>query len=153
MSGAPPPPPPAPVSRVGFLPRLLAEIIDIVAMWALIGAVGGAVWLVATTLGAGDAAGGLLGVLAGMVVGIGYWVVLHAHGRQTLGKRAIGATVTDTELRPIGHARALGRLTAEIVSAIPFNLGYLWALWDEERQTSHDKLAGTLVVRKAELPG
>ena len=36
----------------------------------------------------------------------------------------------------------LGRL----VSAIVFYIGYLWMLWDKEKQCWHDKFAGDLVV-------
>jgi uncharacterized RDD family membrane protein YckC len=139
------------VQRIGFLPRFGAQVLDLLAMWCLIAAGGAVVWGVLSVAGVGETTivAGVLGV--GSLVGVGYWVILHAHGNQTLGKRAIGAVVTDTQLQPIGYARALGRLLAEIVSAIPLNLGYLWPLWDRQRQTFHDKLAGTLVVRKADL--
>ena len=93
-----------------------------------------------------------VGVLAGMAAFLAYWTILHAHGRQTLGKMVIGAVVVQTDLRTIGYGRALGRLFAEALSAIPFNLGYLWAIWDPEKQTFHDKIAGTLVIRKADVP-
>jgi uncharacterized RDD family membrane protein YckC len=36
-----------------------------------------------------------------------------------------------------------------IVSAIVFLLGYLWMLWDPEKQTWHDKAAGSVVVPTA----
>jgi uncharacterized RDD family membrane protein YckC len=94
----------------------------------------------------------LIGVLVGIAAFLAYWTILHAHGRQTLGKLAIGAVVVGTDLRTIPYGRALGRLFAEALSAIPFNLGYLWAIWDPERQTFHDKIAGTLVVPQAALP-
>ncbi|TVP71033.1 MAG: RDD family protein [Nitriliruptor sp.] len=140
------------VERIGFLPRFGAELIDLLAMWGLIAVSGAAVWGAMTAVGAGDATTVAIVLLVGATVGVGYWVILHAHANQTLGKRAIGAVVTDTQLRPIGYGRAFARLVAEIASAIPLNLGYLWPLWDRERQTFHDKLAGTLVVRKADLP-
>lgn len=38
------------------------------------------------------------------------------------------------------------------MSAIPPNLGYLRAIWDPEKRTFHDKIAGTLVIRTADLP-
>jgi len=103
-------------------------------------------------IGAADEVVLIVGVLAGIAVFLAYWTILHAHGRQTLGKLTIGAVVVDTNLGTIGYGRALGRLVAEIVSAIPFNLGYLWAIWDPEKQTFHDKIAGTLFIRKADLP-
>jgi uncharacterized RDD family membrane protein YckC len=42
----------------------------------------------------------------------------------------------------------VGRYFAYILSMLPLLLGYLWAAWDPKKQTWHDKLAGTYVVRK-----
>jgi uncharacterized RDD family membrane protein YckC len=33
-------------------------------------------------------------------------------------------------------------------SAIPLYLGFLWMLWDNKKQTWHDKAAGTVVVAR-----
>ena len=140
------------VERIGFLSRFGAELLDLIAMWLLIAVSGVGVWAVMSVAGTSESVTAASVVIVGVTVGVGYWVLLHAHGNQTLGKRAIGAVVTDTQLRPIGYGRALGRLVAEIASALPLNLGYLWPLWDRERQTFHDKLAGTLVVRRSDLP-
>ena len=46
----------------------------------------------------------------------------------------------------IGHARAFIRYLGRYVSAIPLLLGYFWMLWDPEKQTWHDKIAGSVVV-------
>ncbi len=141
------------VGRVGFLPRLAAYIIDVLLTWVIAGIVGGGLWALAATAGATEETATAMLPLAAIGAVVGYFTVLHAHGRQTVGKRIIGGVVLDTHLRPIGYGRSLGRLAAEILSAMPFNLGYLWALWDRESQTFHDKIAGTLVVRKDDLHG
>ena len=47
---------------------------------------------------------------------------------------------------PIGYGRAFVRYIGRILSAIVIFLGYLWMLWDRERQCWHDKLAGDYVV-------
>ena len=39
-----------------------------------------------------------------------------------------------------------------IVSGLACGLGYLWMLWDPQRQTWHDKAAGTYVVRVSAYP-
>jgi len=140
------------VGRVGFFPRLAAYIIDVLLTWAIAGLVGAGLRALATAAGATEETATAMLPLAAIGAVVAYFTVLHAHGRQTVGKRIIGAVVLDTDLRPIGYGRSLGRLAAEILSAIPFNLGYLWALWDRERQTFHDKIATTLVVRKNDLP-
>ena len=68
---------------------------------------------------------------------------------QTIGKRALGIRVVDaaTGQPPIGYGRGIGRYFARIISAIPCGLGYLWMLWDGRKQTWHDKIVGTLVVK------
>ena len=156
IPAAPPPAPPPPdaptAERLGFLPRFGAEIIDVIATWALVLLVSAGSFIGLGAIGLSDEVVVTIGVLAGIVAFLAYWTVLHAHGRQTVGKMVIGAVVVDTDLRPIGYGRALGRLFAEALSAIPLNLGYLWAIWDPERQTFHDKIVGTLVIRKADLP-
>jgi len=42
---------------------------------------------------------------------------------------------------------ALVRALAAFFSAIVLFLGFLWIFWDEEKQSWHDKIAGTVVVR------
>ena len=47
------------------------------------------------------------------------------------------------------HDRTLGigRYFARWLSAIPLLLGYFWMLWDPKKQTWHDKLVSTIVVK------
>jgi uncharacterized RDD family membrane protein YckC len=88
----------------------------------------------------------LLSILA-FVAGVIYYAKLEGQGA-TVGKRALGLRVQDaTTGQPIGTARAVGRYFARILSAIPCFLGYLWMLWDDQRQTWHDKLTSSVVVR------
>ena len=66
---------------------------------------------------------------------------------QTVGKRALGVRVLDARTgTPIGVGRAIGRHFGKIISAIPCGLGYLWMLWDPNKQTWHDKMVGSYVV-------
>lgn len=66
---------------------------------------------------------------------------------QTLGKRALGIRVIDfSSGGPIGFGRAVLRYFARFLSTVACLLGYLWMLWDKEKQTWHDKIATTLVV-------
>lgn len=41
-------------------------------------------------------------------------------------------------------------LVASILSGNLIHLGYLWAIWDREKRTWHDHLAGTWVVKDRE---
>ena len=66
---------------------------------------------------------------------------------QTAGKRLLGIRVIDFATGgPIGYGRAAIRAVARYISQIPCYLGYLWMLWDKEKQTWHDKLANDVVV-------
>jgi uncharacterized RDD family membrane protein YckC len=95
-------------------------------------------------------------VFAGIVViALGLMFVLFLYARslgktgQTMGRKIVGVRVVDkfTE-QPIGFGRALGRtLFAHLISSAFFSLGYLWMLWDAEKQTWHDKVVGSVVVR------
>jgi uncharacterized RDD family membrane protein YckC len=68
---------------------------------------------------------------------------------QTIGKRVLGVRVVDAASgQPgIGFGRAVGRYFASILSAIPCLLGYFWMLWDDRKQTWHDKLLSTNVAK------
>jgi uncharacterized RDD family membrane protein YckC len=54
--------------------------------------------------------------------------------------------------QPIGYGRAFIRWVGRYVSAIVIFLGYFWMLWDRERQTWHDKFAGSVVVPVSAYP-
>ena len=72
---------------------------------------------------------------------------------QTLGKRALGIRVIDFQTGgPIGFGRGVVRYIGKIVSGIPLALGFLWMLWDREKQTWHDKIATTVVVPTSAYP-
>jgi uncharacterized RDD family membrane protein YckC len=72
---------------------------------------------------------------------------------QTLGKRALGIRVYDFRAGgPIGYGRGLLRYVGKLVSGIACLLGYLWMLWDREKQTWHDKIVTTVVVPVSAYP-
>ena len=49
--------------------------------------------------------------------------------------------------QPIGPGRGLGRALASALSAWPCYLGYWWMLWDAQKQTWHDKIVKSAVVK------
>jgi uncharacterized RDD family membrane protein YckC len=68
---------------------------------------------------------------------------------QTPGKKALGLrTIDQATGQPIGFGRAVGRMFARILSQQVLFLGYLWMLWDENKQTWHDKLVRSIVVKE-----
>jgi uncharacterized RDD family membrane protein YckC len=127
--------------RASFLQRLGAALIDAI----LVGVV---VTLLEAVLGRG------LGGLFGIALGIGYYGYLEGSASgQTIGKRALGIRVYDFRAGgAIGTSRGILRYFARILSTIPLLLGYFWMLWDAEKQTWHDKIAGSVVVPVSSYP-
>ena len=87
---------------------------------------------------------------SGLIVLFVVWnrvVRLGATG-QSLGRMLMGIRVVDADThKPIGTWRALGRLVARLVDALPFGLGFLWQVFDKRRRTFSDMVAGTVVIR------
>jgi uncharacterized RDD family membrane protein YckC len=72
---------------------------------------------------------------------------------QTIGKKALKIRVIDFNTGgPLGFGRGLIRGVARIPSQFLCYLGYLWMLWDQEKQTWHDKLSTTVVVPESAYP-
>jgi uncharacterized RDD family membrane protein YckC len=77
-----------------------------------------------------------------------YFTLLTGEGGQTLGKMLLGVRVQGMDGSPVGYGRSFIRTLGYIVSIFFGSfLGFLWALWDRNNQTWHDKIAGTRVVK------
>ena len=89
-----------------------------------------------------------------LIIAIAYYTYLEGGATgQTIGKRALGIRVYDLrEGGPIGYGRGFIRYIGRYVSGIVVLLGYLWMLWDGEKQTWHDKFAGSVVVPTSDYP-
>jgi uncharacterized RDD family membrane protein YckC len=92
--------------------------------------------------------------LAGLAIGLAYYTLLEGGtGGQTVGKRALGLRVVSIDTGgSIGYGRAFIRYWGRLVSLLVFGLGYLWMLWDREKQCWHDKFARDLVVPISDFP-
>ena len=79
-----------------------------------------------------------------------FWVYRMA----TPGKMIIDAVIVDAQTFAKPRTRQyVGRYLAYFVSTLPLCLGFLWIAFDGRKQGWHDKLAGTVVVRRpASLP-
>lgn len=93
-------------------------------------------------------AGIIVGVAGLLVVAILYLRALAKTG-QTWGRRLAGVKVVNANTgEPPGWGKAIGRsLFERIISGQLLFLGYLWMLWDKNKQTWHDKVAGTIVIK------
>jgi uncharacterized RDD family membrane protein YckC len=77
-----------------------------------------------------------------------YFGKLDGVGGQSLGKKAMSIRVVDVGTgAPIGFGRGVGRYFCKFISAIVCFLGFLWAAWDPQKQTWHDKAVRSVVVK------
>ena len=65
---------------------------------------------------------------------------------QTPGKKIMKIRVDRSDGKPMDYATAFQRFVGLTVSASVFGIGFLWALFDKEQKTWHDKMAHTIVV-------
>ncbi len=125
-----PVPPPAATSapRAGFWIRMGALFIDIVLVSVIAGVLdtAGEIWLVALA-----AYGALMWKLKGT----------------TIGGLVCGIKVVRRDGAELNWDTAIVRALGCFLSMVVAGLGFLWIVFDEDRQAWHDKIAGTLVVR------
>lgn len=91
---------------------------------------------------------------AGIVVGVAYSVYFIGSGSgQTVGMRILGIRAIDAATGGrIDYGRAFIRYLVSFVSGLACLIGYLWMLWDPEKQTWQDKVANTFVVPTSAYP-
>lgn len=67
---------------------------------------------------------------------------------QSIGKKVFGIKLVGAATgQPVGFWLAIGRLFAHLLDVVTYLIGFLWPLWDKQRQTLADKVCFTLVVR------
>ena len=66
----------------------------------------------------------------------------------TLGKRFMGLQVLTTKNQRISINQGFGRQFGRILSTLTILIGYLMQPFTKKKQTLHDYMAGTIVVRK-----
>ena len=133
----PPPlsPPPALASatqlstlpRAGFWARFAATLIDVFALGIAVG-----------ILSLGDYF---------PVIATGYFIILWALKGTTLGGVILAIKIVRIDDRPVDWSVALVRSLGAFLSLCLVGLGFLWVIWDPQRQSWHDKIAGTTIVK------
>jgi uncharacterized RDD family membrane protein YckC len=121
--------------RAGFWRRFVGALIDGILL-GIIEAI------LKSILGNGAASGIYI------LISIAYFTVMIGGARgQTVGQMAMGIRVIDFNTGgSIGYGRAFIRWLVSILSALAIFVGYLWMLWDKEKQCWHDKAANDVVV-------
>jgi hypothetical protein len=111
--------------RAGFWIRLCAAALDLLLLGGL---------------------GFILGPFT-LLIMVAYHVALWTWKGTTIGGIVLGLKIVRTDGQPINFAVAMVRGLASVFSAAVLFLGFFWAGWDREKQSWHDKIAGTVIVR------
>lgn len=128
-----PPPPAIPMTpnatlpRAGFWIRMAALLIDLILIGIIFGPAG---------------AGAL--ILPGLAA---YGAVMWKFKGTTIGGIVCGLRVVRLDDRPLDWPTTVVRALGCFLSLAVAGLGFVWVVFDSERQSWHDKIAGTVVVR------
>lgn len=140
--------PPRPLRYVGFWARVLASLIDSVAVLFVLVPMALVLQFAGVGIADGDPYAQTIVQLMFAAVILGFWILRNA----TPGKMIIDAVIVDARtLAPPSWQRYLIRYLGYFISMLPFCLGLLWVAFDARKQGWHDKLAGTVVVRRSDL--
>lgn len=133
---------------VGFWPRVGASLIDTILLgiiiWPILTAFYGESYWTSESFVQGPMDFLLSWVFPAVAVVL-FWVARQA----TPGKMAVSAKIVDAKTgNAASTGQLIGRYFAYYLSLIPLGLGFIWVAFDKRKQGWHDKLAGTVVVRK-----
>lgn len=113
--------------RAGFWERMSAAFLDVIIAAILSAFVGG--------------------LPLGFLVALAYFAGMWTWKGTTIGGIVLNLKVVRLDAQPVTFAVALVRGLASALSVIVFFVGFLWIILDRDKQTWHDKIAGTVVVR------
>lgn len=137
-----PPGPPVAVAitwpRAGFFIRMAALALDAVLVGMILSLLSG---LLPRFLQFHHGPGGVLLVLAA------YGACMWKLRGTTIGGIVCGLKVVRVDQRELDWATAVVRALGCFLSLIVAGLGFIWVAIDDEKQSWHDKIAGTTVVR------
>jgi uncharacterized RDD family membrane protein YckC len=123
--------------RAGFFLRLAALAIDGILISMIVGFISG---ILPRFLQFNHGPGGVLLALAI------YGAVMWKHKGTTIGGIVCGLRVVRLDQREIDWATAVVRALGCFLSMFPAGFGFIWVAFDDEKQSWHDKIAGTTVV-------
>ncbi len=118
-------------ARAQFLPRLTANIIDLVIIASLLSSVHGTNALIAV------------------------WAI-YRFGMYAWKSATLGEIVLNLQVQKLDGATLVGdysgaaiRALFSLLSLIPLGLGFIWILFNRDLESWHDKISGTCVVRRS----
>ncbi len=113
--------------RAGFWARFAATFIDIIALGIAVGILDISDYF--------------------PVIATGYFIALWALKGTTLGGVVLGIKIVRVDDKPVDWSVALVRSLGAFLSLCLVGLGFIWVAWDPRRQSWHDKIAGTTIVK------
>jgi uncharacterized RDD family membrane protein YckC len=129
------------MEKIGFGPRLVAYVIDSL----IIGGVSGLITSIFAA--ANNDLVTMLGSLVVVVFVFWYYIYFWTTKGQTPGKLVMKIKVVATDGSQVTAGKAFLRVIGYLISNLIFALGFIWILFDTDKQGWHDKIAGTYVVR------
>jgi uncharacterized RDD family membrane protein YckC len=84
------------------------------------------------------------------LINMSYFTYFHGATGQTPGKMVMGIKVVKVTEEKMTFGTAFLRWVGHLISGAVLYLGFLWVLIDKRKQSWHDKIAGTFVVRIGE---
>jgi len=89
----------------------------------------------------------ILYLFAGLILSLVYFTYFHSATGQSIGKGLLKIKAIQTSGEPLNFKIAFIRWGGYFISGLAMYLGFLWVLFDENKQGWHDKIAGTYVVK------
>lgn len=127
------------VKYASFPERFLASLID--------GILVAVVTNVALAVFGGQDAPGFVTIVL-QVATVAYYVYFISQQGATLGKKVLKIRVQKESGQNLTLVDAILReVVGKFISTIVLFLGFFWMLWDPQKQTWHDKLAKSVVVK------
>ncbi len=133
----------------GFWIRFCAIVVDTVIISVFTGIINKALGLNVLSNQTDLSPKAIFATLFGLLVGVFYYSVLQGMLQGTIGKKAMGLVLVDEKtLGKISFGQSIGRYMMCWVSALCLGIGYIMVGFSDKKQGWHDRVAGTLVVKK-----
>ena len=121
--------------RAGFWERMGAALLDVILITLVVSFI------------AHSPLGRLIGPPISLIVALAYFAGMWAWKGTTIGGTVLNLKVVRLDDQPVTFVVALVRGLTSALSFIVFFLGFFWIAFDRDKQSWHDKIAGTVVVR------
>jgi uncharacterized RDD family membrane protein YckC len=80
------------------------------------------------------------------LLGVAYYTVLHGWKGATFGKMIFKIRVVKADGDPISYVQAFVRYLGYMLSSLTLCIGYIIAIFDSQKRSLHDRIAGTRVI-------